>query len=65
MGRQTVATSGPFRFEGLSPGAFELYAQAPIGSDPAVALQGAYLSSTLQAESSASLTLSRMSNPKF
>ena len=49
MGRQTVTTVDGFQFAGLTPGAFEIYAEAPANPDPAVKLQGAYLSSTLSA----------------
>ena len=62
MGRQTVNTAG-FRFTGLSPGAFEIYAEAPQPFDPEIPVQGAYLSSTLHDDqNSVGLTLSTRSN---
>jgi Carboxypeptidase regulatory-like domain len=55
MGRQvvnTVATDlnpiAPFQFAGITPGAFEIYAEAPIPPDPVVKLQGVYSSSTIR-----------------
>ena len=62
MGRHTVVTIDAFQFAGLTPGAFEIYAEAPAGPDPAVKLQGAYLSSTLSDNKGVPLTLSTNSN---
>jgi len=65
MGRKTVITGGTFQFAGLTPGAFEIYAEAPATPDPEVKLQGVYLSSTLRDNVSVPLTLSANSNMTF
>jgi hypothetical protein len=65
MGRQTVTTSEVFQFVGLTPGAFEIYAEAPVGNDVSVTLQGAYVASTLRADLGLNLTLSSRSNMAF
>ncbi|HEY2017624.1 MAG TPA: carboxypeptidase-like regulatory domain-containing protein, partial [Bryobacteraceae bacterium] len=63
MGRQTVTTRDSFEFLALSPGPYEVYAEAPAKDDPTVKLQGAYVSSTLRADTGGlSLSLSVNSN---
>ncbi len=47
-GRKTVTTESDFRFTGIPPGPFELYAQAPADDNPIFTLQGWYLSSILR-----------------
>jgi hypothetical protein len=52
MGRQDVLVLGDsvFRFTGLSPGPYELYAQAPADSNPHYKIQGWFVSSILRAD---------------
>jgi len=71
MGRQSVVTistgpPAPFRFAALVPGAFEIYAEAPVPPDPSIKLQGVYISSTLHDDMKrVSLALSSRSNVTF
>jgi hypothetical protein len=65
VGRQTVTTTGPFRFVGLTPGAYEIYAEAPADDDPDVKLQGVYQSSSLRADIALKLPMSSRSNGGF
>ena len=60
MGRQNLVVNGPFgafRFTALSPGPYEIYAQAPADNDPQYKLQGWYVSSNLVAD-----TIHKMTN---
>ena len=52
MGRQDFVVPGDsaFRFDGLSPGPYELYAQAPADSNPRYKVQGWFVSSILRAD---------------
>lgn len=65
VGRQSVTTTGPFRFAGLTPVPYEIYVEAPANDDPDVKLQGIYQSSSLRADIGLRLPLSSKSNGGF